>query len=438
MPGAHAFARKITGMNRLPRVLGMIVLVAMMAGVASAATEDSASATNALAARGCTAIEARVNAVAASGPVLLRSYDGTSAQPLEPALSTAAFAYDNALAIMALLACDRVAPARRIGAAFVAALDAADAAPARLRNVYRAGVVQRAPLPNGWWDNTAHQWVEDAYQMGTATGNVAWVALALLALDAYDAGDARWRGAAEQLAAWPIEHARDTRGDGGYSGGVHGFDNAPQQLVWKSAEHNVDLVALYDQLAAGSNGQRWREARDHARRFVDAQWDARAGLFMTGTLPDGVTPNRDTSGLDAQLWPLLLRGAPHEWRRALAYVKREHGVEGGFDFNSDRDGLWVEGSAQGALAYRVVGRMADAQSMLAIVAREVSDSGFLHATREPRITTGLAIGPDSTSADFHYFRRPHLGATAWGVLAATGTNPFIARPRTSSAKPSVP
>lgn len=50
----------------------------------------------------------------------------------------------------------------------------------------------------------------------------------------------------------------------------------------------------------------------------------------------------------------------------------------------------------------------------------------MFATREPRITTGLAIGPASTSADAYYYRRPHLGATAWAALAALQRNPFRA------------
>jgi len=37
----------------------------------------------------------------------------------------------------------------------------------------------------------------------------------------------------------------------------------------------------------------------------------------------------------------------------------------------------------------------------------------------------LAVGSDSTSADFYYYRRPHLAATAWAVLAALKRNPFI-------------
>ena len=55
---------------------------------------------------------------------------------------------------------------------------------------------------------------------------------------------------------------------------------------------------------------------------------------------------------------------------------------------------------------------------LACVAREFSPGGYVYATREPRITTGLA-------SDAYYFRLPHLGATAWTVLAALGRNPYV-------------
>jgi hypothetical protein len=57
-----------------------------------AATGDAAAEFQACATRGCAAIEARVAAVSREGPVLLRSYEGTSTQPLEPALTSAAFA----------------------------------------------------------------------------------------------------------------------------------------------------------------------------------------------------------------------------------------------------------------------------------------------------------------------------------------------------------
>ena len=35
---------------------------------------------------------------------------------------------------------------------------------------------------SGWWDDKQNRWVEDPYQVGSDTGNMAWAMLALLAL----------------------------------------------------------------------------------------------------------------------------------------------------------------------------------------------------------------------------------------------------------------
>jgi hypothetical protein len=64
-------------------------------------------------------------------------------------------------------------------------------------------------------------------------------------------------------------------------------------------------------------------------------------------------------------WPLLgVVDPPEAWRRALSCATTRLGVPGGFDFNDDRDGLWVEGTAQAALAYRSVQNEATAGELL--------------------------------------------------------------------------
>ena len=81
--------------------------------------------------------------------------------------------------------------------------------------------------------------------------------------------DVRWRDASQKLAQWVIDNTSDARGAGGFTGGVVGFDASPQKLMWKSTEHNIDLVALFEGLArAGAKGD-WRKHADNARRFVD-------------------------------------------------------------------------------------------------------------------------------------------------------------------------
>ncbi len=408
----------------LPALAGLALLTAAAtippAAAAPAPPPGAASGAAALAEHGCATLAGRV-AATGDGAVFLTSYDGVAD---EPALDGAAFTYDNALAAIALLSCGEVERARQVGDALLVAATADRADPhGRLRNAYRAGAVAGLALPHGWWDKRHDHWAEDPMQVGTATGNVAWAALALLHLN-QATGDSRYRDAAIQLAQWAETQTRD-RLWGGYSGGVHGDGAGAQRLGWKSTEHNVDMAALFDWLAR--RDPRWQASAQAARAFVADQFLPAEGRFLIGTLPDGHSANRAASGLDAQIWPLLLDRAPAQWRQALVFVRRAHGVDGGYDFNDDRDGIWWEGTAQVALTERVAGDAAAARGLLDRLAGQFAPSGLLWATSGPRLTTGLALAPDRTEADFFYYRRPHLGATAWAVLAARGWNPFVPR-----------
>jgi hypothetical protein len=120
----------------------------------------------------------------------------------------------------------------------------------------------------------------------------------------------------------------------------------------------------------------------------------------------------------------MLPAAPPAWRRALTYAERAHGVENGFSFNADRQGAWIEGTAQAALAYRLSGRPADARRLVGAFRDDFSPGGLAFATRDGEIRTGLAVSPASTRDDFHYYHWPHVGATAWIALAALEWNPF--------------
>ena len=103
---------------------------------------------------------------------------------MERALDGVAFTYDNALAGIALLACGEPGSARRIADALVLA-STRDAyyRDGRVRNAYKAGPMPEAkPALPGYWSAERNQWIADAYQLSSATGNVAWAALLLLNL----------------------------------------------------------------------------------------------------------------------------------------------------------------------------------------------------------------------------------------------------------------
>lgn len=379
----------------------------------------------------CASLVEAVDAEAAPGkPMFLRSYKpGPDETDLPEPLRQSAFSYDNALAAIALVSCGDLERARRIGDAFLVGLHRDRTFhDGRIRNAYRSGAVaaDAVALP-GWWDHRAKLWAEDAYQDGTSTGNVAWVALALLTLrDATGAPD--YLGGAQTLLDWIATNARRAPGPDGFSGGLDGFDGAQKRLEWKSTEHNLDVHAAATWLGRLTADERLPGIAAVARGFLDAAFVPTRGLFLLGTSPDGRLRDQGHLALDTQLWPLLaVRDPPAEWRRALPFAETTMGVEGGFDFNEDRDGLWVEGTAQAALTYRSVGGRDRAAKLLDGLKAQISPSGYLYATREPRLTTGLSIGPNSGSEDFYYFRRPHLGATAWAILAARGWNPFTGR-----------
>jgi hypothetical protein len=364
------------------------------------------------------------------GPVLVASYrPGPDETEVPAALRHSAFTYDNALAAIALTACGQDTRARRIGDALLRALgNDRTFRDGRVRNAYRAGPIgDGAPALPGWWDAERKLWAEDAYQDGSATGNVAWAALALLTLDAA-APTAGYRAGATRMLGWISANTVDSRSPAGFTGGVDGFDPVQTRLTWKSTEHNLDVHAVAAWLHRLDGRPDDAHLAAKARGFLDSVFVAEQGGFRLGTRPDGTLQPLDQIALDTQLWPQIgVADAPAPWRRALDLAARRMALPGGYDFNGDRDGVWVEGTAQAALTLRAMGRLRQADQLLDGLQREISPSGYLYAASIPRLTTGLAIGPGSTGNDFYYFRRPHLGATAWAVLAGTGWNPFNGR-----------
>src|SRR5476649_236997 len=154
-------------------------------------------------------------AVNADGPVFLPSYPTVTSGPLQGA----AFLYDNAVATIALVACGESDKAARIGEAMLAALNQDRYwHDGRLRNGYLAGPVGAGPVKLAvWWDDKQNMWVEDRYQVGSDSGNMAWAILALLALD-QSTGDHRYRDGAARIAEWTAQW-RSRRGPGGFTGG---------------------------------------------------------------------------------------------------------------------------------------------------------------------------------------------------------------------------
>jgi hypothetical protein len=364
----------------------------------------------------CAALAAKLDA-APRGPVFLASYPDTAIRELKDA----AFTYDNAVATVALIGCGDAARARRVGDALLFATDNDRFwHDGRLRNAYLAGAVAKPVKLAGWWDDKQNRWVEDRYQVGSDTGNMAWAMLALLALDRAT-HDPRYRAGAVRIAQWTLQR-RDARGPGGFTGGVFGHEPNPDVLRWKSAEHNTDLAAAYAALATATGDKRWLAPARAAQAFVHAMWMSACKCFAVGTGEDGVTLNRYLA-LDAQVWPLLALPGAARYRIVLATLNTRLAQSGGYAYSEARDGLWTEGTAQAALLMELLGRKKDAARLARVLAAMRTPNGGFYASGTPALPTGFMLDTDPTKPRA-YFHIPALAALAWAGLAERGFDPF--------------
>ena len=125
-------------------------------------------------------------------PRFLVSYETIrSSNAFDQVERNAAFVYDNAVALIALIAAGDMGRARTIADAMVyAQLNDRFFSDGRLRNAYQGGDIALPPgwTPNnrlntvrmpGWYDVGRSAWFEDESQVSTTTGNVAWAMLSL-------------------------------------------------------------------------------------------------------------------------------------------------------------------------------------------------------------------------------------------------------------------
>jgi hypothetical protein len=120
------------------------------------------------------------------------------------------------------------------------------------------------------------------------TGNLAWTGMAFVQL--YNiTGQSTYRTVAEAIANFIQINAYDTRGAGGYTGGIKADQT---KITYKSTEHNIDLYALFSMLAQTTGDQGWADDAQHALVFTEAMWNSKRGNFYIGTGNDGVTINK--------------------------------------------------------------------------------------------------------------------------------------------------
>jgi hypothetical protein len=355
------------------------------------------------------------------GAVFLASYPTAKIDQL----GGTAFLYDNALAAIALIGCREPQKAARIGDAILFALDHDRYwHDGRLRNAYVAGPVGAdEPVKlAGWWDKVQNKWVEDRYQVGSDSGNLAWAILALLALDRASS-DHRYLNGAVRIAGW-LTRFRTNKYPGGFTGGTFGYEPLPQIEHWKSTEHNSDLAAAFYGLAQATHDTRWLGGARGAQSFVEAMWSADCNCFAAGTGEDGASRN-DFLALDAQIFPLLATpGVMKKYAAVFATISNKLSDDGGVSYGVAKGGLWTEGTAQLALAQELSGSGDAAARLIKALGRLRTADGSYYAADIKDLPTGFGLDTNPAQSR-QYFHLPHLGATAWVALAEKGYNPFV-------------
>ncbi|MBX3278401.1 MAG: hypothetical protein KF868_10405 [Acidobacteria bacterium] len=396
--------------------------------------------------------EARLNE-----PRLLRSFTTLPLQPnpndanpdddIDLVLRGAAFIYDNAVAALAFLAegsADSLRRARLIADAFVyAAEHDRRFDDGRLRSVYSAGDIA---LPPGWTPNNragtapvagyyletpqSFEFIELGESRTIDAGNNAWAMIALLAAHRR-MQDVRYLNTARRIG--DLLRTPDFRqGSGTYQGFTGGLEYGqvetlpPLKRTFAGSEHNIDIYAAFTSMFLATGETIWHTEAQHARAFVEAMWDGTRACYLAGTAnPETRNTSPDQLPVDVQAWAVLaLPDTIVIHPEVLACAENNHRLMhdafSGFDFNSDRDGVWFEGTAQMATAYAWANQTVMAESLRQELQRAqqsqpYGDGQGISASCHDGVTTGFG---------FKLFRRLHVGATAWNVFAQSGFNPY--------------
>jgi hypothetical protein len=370
-------------------------------------------------------------------------------------LRDTAFVYDNALAIIALLAGGDTGRARAIGDALLwVQNNDEEFNDGRVRQAYHANTLTKVDPRTG---RTVANYVGDPFWfIHSAVGDLSWAGIALAQL-ARRTRSASYLTGAKRIAQWIFDNTRSTSGLGGYT-----FGTRPDLQGFKSAEHNIDVYAFFRMIARLTGRGAWLTRADHAWEFVTRLWNAEDGFFWTGS-NDGSTINKSPTQLplDVQTWSwlgarrqryaaaldwaatnLATTDTPQRTNSALTGNYKVSGVAFGsgslladtestnpVNGGPDTGAVWFEGNAQLALALRDRGQRGDADAADDLLAAIRSAQGRLGAgqTFNSKVIPGgivAASSPMDTGFGFGYYQHLHVGATSWYVMAGTGTNPY--------------
>ncbi len=400
-----------------------------------------------------------------TAPLQSNPFDNNNDDDVDLTLRNTAFTYDNALALLAFLAHgtdDSVRRARLIGDAFVyAAGHDRYFTDGRIRTDYAAGDIAvspgwtpnnrigTVPIPGYYYEYAPNKGFYEVEQDSVDTGNNAWAMIAMLKLY-QKTNDTRYLETSRRIGNF-IHSQRNDSTTATYRGFLGGImkpeDITPIPRTYAGVEHNLDIAAAFSVMYSLTGETVWLNDATHAMEFVDAMFDSSKGCYLAGSkTPNDRNANPWQLPVDVQAWSILALRSSIASRHAalLSCVENNHYVTAdgfsGFDFNNDKDAVWFEGTSQVAVAYALTGYN-DKSDLLRATLRQAQsmevygEAKGVSASSRNGLTTGFNSGAkpadqcDSKpeTCTFKYFRRQHLGATAWNVFAQLDFNPYFDR-----------
>ena len=388
-------------------------------------------------------------------------------------LLSTSFVYDNAVVINALLERGDTANLQRallLGEALLYAQQNDSSGDGRVRQAYFVS----QPDTNGVFLTPA---LAPFFFIGSATGDMAWVGMALAHLFARS-GQRQFLNGAVRLGQWILNNTSSTSGAGGFTAGVDSNNNP---LTYKSTEHNIDVFALFTMLARLTGDSSWATQAQRARSFVQAMFNATSDFLWTGTLTDGVTINTSAIPEDVNTWSFLalqdaaLAGSvdwaktnlavtdtPQNFNNSVAgnkvrisgitytnfaqhppIVNNDFTPSDPFSTPPNPNSVWLEGTAHVAAALRarnlpaeldLPGFIGDRNTasclLLNILGAQATQGAGQTCAGQPILAgTGVLAASSELNTGFGFSYKPflHIGATGWFAIAAQAGNPFQIR-----------
>jgi hypothetical protein len=271
---------------------------------------------------------------------------------------------------------------------------------------------------DGSWYSAYYTDTKKPWEWSMSTGNAAWM---IIAINYYEAktGDKQYTPSANKALLWLNTRINNNQSDACYKGfnlGKNFWDIPNPEKVF-STEHNLDVYsALKNRAKLTTNAYIKSECEriaNDTKNFLARQWNGNA--FYRGCKDYEMW-------LDPQTWGYMVLG--NGYSSGISFAENNMvntlpwngaNVQGHQYNNYNKNSIWVEGTAQMADAYGLLGNQLKQQFYLNEISKVTqSDGGIPYSFNG---VGGAIAWPDN-------LRYSSVSSTVWSYFARNKINPF--------------